>query len=277
MICLIDILIFIVCGLLFDGGLISAGVIVAALTYAQAFTDPMVEILYDMNMLNSSKDVVKDLEDFFEYQPAASVLRSPEHTIEIRGAEIEYGSKKIQYRVTFDISKKYVLRGASGTGKSTLLNILADRIFYEGALYIDGHEAGIDENDLFYLSQNQHVFAENFNRNVTLFQSYKLEQQNLDNQMKGISLYEQVKQTQNGTLLSGGEQQLLKICRTLIQNKKILLLDEPFSAMDQDTRNQVLHLLNESNAMVILVTHNYNPHDYEGWEEILMEDIANAG
>lgn len=134
MICLIDILIFIVCGLLFDGGLISAGVIVAALTYAQAFTDPMVEILYDMNMLNSSKDVVKDLEDFFEYQPAASVLRSPEHTIEIRGAEIEYGSKKIQYRVTFDISKKYVLRGASGTGKSTLLNILADRIFYEGAL-----------------------------------------------------------------------------------------------------------------------------------------------
>lgn len=80
------------------------------------------------------------------------------------------------------------------------------------------------------------MFLGGFEQNVTVFHSYELNQDNLDRQMSNVNLYEQVKQIKNAALLSGGEQQLLKICRTWVQNKKILLLDEPFSAMDQDTK-----------------------------------------
>ncbi len=276
MICLIDILIFIVCGSLFGKGLISTGIIVAALTYAQAFTDPMVEILYDMNMLNSSKDVVKDLETFITYQSEVHGVAEPKHKIQVDGVKIEFGSKKIQYQVSFDVNKKYILTGASGIGKTTLLNILADRVFYDGEIYIDGKKSKISEESMFYLSQDQHVFAENFEQNITIFETYKFEEKALENWMKDISVYKNIKHAQNGTLLSGGEQQILKLCRAWIQHKKIILLDEPFSALDKETRSKLVKLLNKCNAMIILVTHDYCPEDYVNWEEIKMEDVINV-
>lgn len=272
-VCLIDILVFALCGVLFQQGKITAGIIIAALTYAKAFTDPVQDILYCVNTLNASKDVVKNLEDFLASQSEQPVMVMPKHSIEVRDVKVEYGSKTIEYQVIFDINKKYVLRGESGLGKSTLLNILADKIDYEGRLYIDGQEGKIDENVFFYLSQNQHVFLEDFEENVTLFHTYELDADDLNKKMQNINLYEQVKQSKDSTLLSGGEQQLLKMCRAWVQNKKIVLLDEPFSAMDKETQKQMIQILSESKSMIILITHDYCKEQYEDWEEIKMEDI----
>jgi len=275
-ICLIDLLVFILCGFLFQKGYITVGVIVAALTYAQSFTEPVEEILYDINTINSTKEVVGILEDFFSYEPISTKAMVPQSQIKVSNIKVEYENKVLEYKVTFEMNKKYVLRGASGSGKSTLLNVLANWVDYRGRLIIDQEESRIDENAFFYLSQDQHVFLEDFVQNVTLFHSYELKQENMDKKMQYINLYEQVRQIKNATLLSGGEQQLLKMCRAWIQDKKILLLDEPFSAMDQETKRQMIGLLNKSNAMVILITHDYCKEDYENWEEIKMEDIVCA-
>lgn len=266
-VCLIDILIFILCGFLFQKGYITIGVIVAALTYAQSFTEPVEEILYDINMINSTKEVVKTLEDFFIYQPVPIKAATPKKLIKVSNVTVKYPNKVLNYDVTFEMNKKYILSGMSGSGKSTLLSILADRVNYEGGLIIDNEESKVDKNTFFYLSQDQHVFLDDFEQNVTLFHSYELNKDNMDKQMSHIDLYKQVRQTTNGTLLSGGEQQLLKMCRVWVQGKKILLLDEPFSAMDKDTKKRMIRLLNKSNAMIILITHDYCKEDYEEWEE----------
>ena len=273
-VCLIDLLVFILCGILFQRGYITAGVIVAALTYAQSFTEPVEEILYDINTINSTKEVVDILEEFFIYNPQKDRGDMPQKQIKVSDVKVEYANKVLEYNVTFEMNKKYVLRGASGSGKSTLLNVLANWMDYSGSVIIDQKKSRIAENAFFYLSQNQHVFLGGFEQNVTVFHSYELNQDNLDRQMSNVNLYEQVKQMKNAALLSGGEQQLLKICRAWVQNKRILLLDEPFSAMDQETKKQVIHILNESNAMIILITHDFCKEDYENWEEIRMEDIV---
>lgn len=61
-ICIIDILTFLLCGVLLINGDITAGTVLAAITYAQSFTEPIQEILYDLNSLNASKDIVNSLE-----------------------------------------------------------------------------------------------------------------------------------------------------------------------------------------------------------------------
>ncbi|MCM1156836.1 MAG: ABC transporter ATP-binding protein/permease [Roseburia sp.] len=274
-ICLIDVLVFALCALLFQQGQITAGIIIAALTYAKAFTEPVQDILYCVNTLNASKDVVKNLEEFLAYQPEPVITMMPSRRIEVHGAKVEYGNKSITYETAFDMDKKYVLIGASGLGKSTLFNILTDQIAYEGSLYIDGQPGKLDENAFFYLSQNQHVFSENFDENVSLFHTYEFDQKSLDKKMQSLNLYGQIKQSKDSTLLSGGEQQLLKMCRAWIQDKKIILLDEPFSAMDKETRRQMIQLLNESKAMILLITHDYSKEQYAGWAEVRIEDIIN--
>lgn len=52
--------------------------------------------------------------------------------------------------------------GESGSGKSTLLNVLMERCNYTGDILIDGSASRLDGNNVFYLSQNQHVFCESF-------------------------------------------------------------------------------------------------------------------
>lgn len=275
-VCLIDAFVFVLCGVLFLRGGVTIGVIVAALTYAQAFTEPVEEILYDINTFNSSKDVVKSLEAFFAYQPKETETALPKQSVELRNVGVKYADKELAYNICFDTKKKYVLCGASGQGKSTLLNIVADRIAYDGEIYIDGRRAKLDDASFFYLTQNQHVFMENFEQNVSVFETFAIDRAVLDRTFQDIPLFDQVKGTENAALLSGGEQQLLKFCRVLVQNKQILLLDEPFSAIDQETRKKVLALLEDSPAMIIVVTHDYCEEDFKNWEKISLGSAADG-
>lgn len=276
MVCLIDAFVFILCGILFLQGDVTIGVVVAALTYAQAFTEPVEEILYDINTFNSSKDVVKSLEEFFAYQPEETEKAFPKQSIEIRDARVKYADKELIFNICFELKKKYVLCGASGLGKSTLLNIISDRIVYDGEMYIDGQRAKLDEVSFFYLTQNQHVFMESFERNISLFETFEINSTGLAQIFRDVPIYDRIRKAENATLLSGGEQQLLKFCRALVQEKPILLLDEPFSAMDRKTRKQMLDILENSGAMIVLVTHDFCEEDFINWEQIRLEGIIDG-
>lgn len=60
-----------------------------------------------------------------------------------------------------------------------------------------------------------------------------------------------------GALFSGGEKQRISICRGLLQRKKIVLLDEPLSALDKDNANRVIALLKTyTDCTRIMVTHH---------------------
>ena len=67
------------------------------------------------------------------------------------------------------------------------------------------------------------------------------------------------------TQLSGGEQQRVALARALIMNRPVLLLDEPFSALDSETRRSVLELTkklcSDKQLCTLVVTHN--PEDAE--------------
>jgi molybdate transport system ATP-binding protein len=78
--------------------------------------------------------------------------------------------------------------------------------------------------------------------------------------------------------LSGGQRQRVAIARALASNPAVLLLDEPFAALDRDTRDQVLpevrNIIQRARVPTVLVTHDVHEAEGLGEELIYMEDGA---
>lgn len=170
--------------------------------------------------------------------------------------------------------------GLNGQGKSTLLYNLID------ILKPKVGEVSINQS-FSYLSQNLSL---NFNYSVidvvlmglaskiSLFKTpskndYKKSEKALE--ILGIlSLKDRLYAT-----LSGGQKQLVLLARAIVPNNKILILDEPFSAMDLKNQNKVLSLIKnlkkELNLTVIFTTHNPNhAHAIADKTLILYDDLS---
>ena len=146
--------------------------------------------------------------------------------------------------------------GTSGCGKSSLLNILAGLdTDYEGSFKFK------DNASIGYMFQTDSLF--NF---LTIFENCKL---GLD--IKGIKEYDYINKllkqynleefkNKKPTSLSGGMKQRVALIRTLATNPDILLLDEPFSALDYQTRiaisSDVYKMIKKEHKTVIMVTHD---------------------
>lgn len=269
-ICLIDTIVFILCGILMLNGNITVGVIVAAITYAQAFTEPVQEILYDINTLNASKDIIKNLEEMLNVKDIRTVvLQDTEKGVDgivLRNVCVTFPDKKLHYNMKFSSGRKYLIVGQSGKGKTTLLDTIVGRTIIEGG------ELTVIE-DYFYLSQHQHIFSDNAFNNVSIFGAYS--DFNVIENLE-LPMYARICNESDCSVLSGGEKQILKLCRMLVQHKKILIMDEPFAALDNSNAKKLFHMLSVMEETIILVSHTteFEESDLKNWEKIQIEDIC---
>ena len=153
------------------------------------------------------------------------------------------------------------LLGSSGIGKSTLLRLLAGLPTggeFEGEITASN---GIDaHSQIAYMAQTDLLFPWlSLRDNVLLGPRLRGEADNLE---RAEALIEQVGLSQHSHKrmheLSGGMRQRTALARTLMEDKPIVLLDEPFSALDAKTRNEMQTLAFEvlANRTVLLVTHD---------------------
>lgn len=163
-----------------------------------------------------------------------------------------------------------VILGASGSGKSTLLNCLS------GLEKPDSGTVIYDEIDITKLNDSQ---ITEFRKNYVgfIFQQYYLlpnmtveknvrmgadlaNNQDFKEIIKAVGLEDKIKKYPNE--LSGGEQQRVAIARALSKKPKILFLDEPTGALDEQTGRQILDYINnlhkEYGFTIVMVTHNLN-------------------
>lgn len=182
------------------------------------------------------------------------------------------GETKALENISFQIlpGEFVAIVGPSGCGKSTLLNIIAGQITdYAGDLKFHDTSMRTLQNqstdlNIGYMLQHDHLFAwRTIYRNVCL----GLEIKNLmtDENIKYVlSLLEKYGlydfKDKKPSQLSGGMRQRAALIRTLALNPELLLLDEPFSALDYQTRLQVSgdigNIIRENGKTAILVTHN---------------------
>ena len=163
-----------------------------------------------------------------------------------------------------------VILGASGSGKSTLLNILSglEKSDSGEVLYNEENISNYTETELteFRRKNIGFVFQQYYLlNNLTVFQNVRVGANLTNNSdcseiLKELGLEDKVEKYPNE--LSGGEQQRVSIARALAKKPKVLFLDEPTGALDEETGRGILEyifkLRNESKFTMIMVTHNEN-------------------
>ncbi len=177
------------------------------------------------------------------------------------------GSLTILRDVDFSIAQgeTVAIVGASGSGKSTLLSILAGILPpSSGSVLVDGQTIIGPNPRIGYMLQQDYLFEwrtilENTLlgaqiQNKDLAAAEKRATQLLHKCGMGDYLHHYPRQ------LSGGMRQRVALARTLVTNPDVVLLDEPFSALDSQTRlsiaDEVVDVLRDEGKSVILVTHD---------------------
>ena len=155
------------------------------------------------------------------------------------------------------------LAGLSGSGKTTLLRVLAGLEEANGTINIDNN---FWLNDKFCLPSQKREIGFVF-QDYALFPNFSVidnllyvkKDKELANHLLKITELEELKNRMPQTL-SGGQKQRVSLCRALMNRPKLLLMDEPLSALDPEMRtklqSEILALHKEFNTTTIMVSHD---------------------
>lgn len=190
--------------------------------------------------------------------------------IELKGARKSYGANEVLKGIDLRIEEQdyLVIFGASGSGKSTLLNILSGlEKPDQGEILHDGENiASLSETQLtkFRKDHIAFIFQQYYLlQELTVEQNVKMGAHLAKNQdylpiIEAMGLKEKIHQYPSE--LSGGEQQRVAIARALAKKPKVLFLDEPTGALDEETGRQILSYIaqmkKELEFTLVMVTHN---------------------
>lgn len=176
------------------------------------------------------------------------------NNISIENISFSYQDKKIfdNYSISFKANQTSVIMSPSGAGKTTLLNIIS----------------GIEKPDSGHI-----VFPWNSPRFSMVFQDLRLIESSsiltniklvnsaltddeISDCLTALNIYEL--RNKKVHKLSGGEKQRVAIARALLAKYDILLLDEPFTGLDDHTKSEVINYIKNKTAgkTVLLVTHD---------------------
>ncbi len=190
--------------------------------------------------------------------------------IECRDVEFRYRDeilRKIHINCSFEKDKIYWVKGANGTGKSTMVNLLSGLYGndYDGVIAFDGYNQNklklenVIPNNILIVEQFPFVYANDIyefigsrdeSSIIDEFEKYNLDKSDIESKMlKGTIDRE----------LSGGEKQKLEIIRAMLSKKKILIFDEITASIDEQSKKIFYNELvrKKANRIIILISHEH--------------------
>lgn len=192
--------------------------------------------------------------------------------LELNNVTFTYTGQEHSYEFSLECQPGEIISisGVSGSGKSTLLDLIAGfQTPQSGEISLDGKNLNTqrpEQRPVALLFQNNNLFdhlTTHSNLALALPNHSKTDvDDKIANALASVDLtgFE----TQKADSLSGGQKQRVALARTLLLNRSILLLDEPFSALDtksaQNMRNLVRTLVQKNKWHTILVTHHDQDH-----------------
>lgn len=197
------------------------------------------------------------------------VKKTPVAALKVKHLSFTYpDGKKILDDISFSAKKGQIIgiTGAVACGKSTLGKAFLCEYPYEGHITVDGAELQNMEQSVRtgivgYLGHDPELFNDSVENNVLLGDS-----KNSDTYLNAACMKQEVAEMTDGkntligsggAYLSGGQAKRLAFARTLCHNKPILILDDPFSALDKNTEKQAfvnLQML-AKDSIVLLISH----------------------
>ncbi|MER7417214.1 ABC transporter ATP-binding protein [Micromonospora peucetia] len=218
-------------------------------------------------------------EPLLDALPAAVATGSGQAALAVRNASISYGPKSpvIVDNVSFDVNQgeAFILIGRSGCGKSTLLRSLAGfQELRSGEILLDGKKTTAPGPDRMMVFQNfdQLLPWRTALQNVEFAVKKSGSKGTASPRQRALDALEMVHLSAASdkfpSQLSGGMQQRVAIARALAVRPRIVLMDEPFGALDAMTRAslqaELLRLQKEMNMTLVFVTHSIEEAVYLG-------------
>lgn len=177
-----------------------------------------------------------------------------------------------------------IIKGSIGSGKSTLSKLILKLLVnYEGEILINGlSNKNMDIEDLrekiVYIPQHPNLFNRTLEENLMYsVDPTKISIQQILNKLDEVDLTDikntfikmlKIKVGKLGHTLSGGQRQIVWILRSIFSKSKMVILDEPTSSLDEESKEKIMKLIQiiSKNRNLIIITHdkdlvNYNIHN----------------
>lgn len=199
--------------------------------------------------------------------------------LETKNLSASYDGQIALGKTNFSLAEGRVaaIIGPSGCGKSTLLKAIAGLIPYEGEIFLDERPLDPQRQKIGFMPQDYGLLPwQTVRENILLPQRIRRHQETTEGKLNYwlerlglVGLAERYPRE-----LSGGERQRVALARTFLFEPDILLMDEPFSALDAITRENMqeifLSLWRENSVTTLLVTHYAEEALYLSHKIILM-------
>ena len=197
-----------------------------------------------------------------------------------------YGDSQKSYKYDMELEKGEIasIMGKSGSGKSTLFDLIDGFLTpTSGSITLDDKELvgqSVESRPVSVLFQEYNLFEHlSVEKNVILGISRgifdtKADKKRVSHMLEEVGLKGFEKKLVSS--LSGGEQQRVALARVLLRQEPILLLDEPFNSLDEQTRLEMLELVREMTTKhalhTLIITHNSSSAQKISDRIYLMED-----
>lgn len=219
----------------------------------------------------STEDTVRAKQKLVEERTSASSkANAPQKAASVVGVSKRFGKTSILENISFDVAEgeALVLLGASGSGKTTILRIIAGlEQPYTGKIVLHGRdvtELPARERGVGVIFQSYALFPKmtvekNIGYGLRIRKRKRKEIRETVNELLSLVQLEEHRK-KYPSQLSGGQQQRVAIARTLAYKPEVLLFDEPFGALDTQTRvhlrREIRALLRKVNVPAIFITHD---------------------
>lgn len=243
---------------------------------------PMIAVGFSLAIVQRGRAGYARLKEIFDAIPEVTDGPLPEPkemkgAIAVKGLSFAYGDHKVVDDVTFDVSagRSIAIVGRTGSGKSTVAMLLA-RLLPTPAksVQVDGLDVcdlplSAVRKTIGYAQQDAFLFSTTVSRNIGFcldecesdeaierIRSASREAQVLEEALGLPDQFETVV-GERGVQLSGGQKQRIALARALVREPKVLVLDDPLSAVDAKTEAAILEAIDRQVAArtVVLITH----------------------
>ena len=263
-------------GLFINQGQFTVGELVTFITYLDMLVWPLQAMGYLFNISQRGAVSYERIESLLAQESNVTEVASP--IKDIKNDRLDYSIQKFAYDdrptlrdIHFSIEQGQTLGivGVTGSGKTTLLRLLLrEQDIQEGNICLAGHDIrdyslSALRSLIGYVPQDQILFATSIRDNIR-FGNPSISDEDVIAVTKLCGIYEDIMQMpdgfdtlvgERGVSLSGGQKQRLAMCRALILNPDILILDDSLSAVDAKTEHLILdNLKRERSGKTTLIT-----------------------